>query len=56
MLYPTELRGQMAILYYFAEYSELLYRWLFSVTPDSAESHQKSSDFQGFRFPDFFKR
>ena len=58
MLYPTELRGQMAIFYYFAEYSELFYRFLFSVIPDSAEFHfrQKSSDFHGFRFPDFFKR
>ena len=58
MLYPTELRGQMAIFYYFAEYSELFYRFLFSVIPDSAEFHfrQKSSDFRRFHFPDFFKR
>ena len=58
MLYPTELRGQMAIFYYFAEYSELFYRFLFSVIPDSSEFHfrQKSSDFHGIRFPDFFKR
>lgn len=39
MLYPTELRGQMAIFYYFAEYSELFYRFLFSVIPDSDEFH-----------------
>ena len=58
MLYPTELRGQMAIFDYFAEYSELFYRFPFSVIPDPAEFHfrQKSSDFRCFHFPDFFKR
>ena len=58
MLYPTELRGQMAIFDYFAEYSELFCRFLFSVLPDSAEFSfsSKSSDFHGFHFPDFFKR
>ena len=39
MLYPTELRGQMAIFDYFAEYSELFCRFLFSALPDSAEFH-----------------
>ena len=39
MLYPTELRGQMAIFSYFSEYSELFFRFLFSVLPDSAEFH-----------------
>ena len=39
MLYPTELRGQMAIFIYFSEYSELFERFLFSALPDSAEFH-----------------
>ena len=39
MLYPTELRGQMEIFDYFAEYPELFCRFLFSVIPDSAEFH-----------------
>ena len=39
MLYPTELRGQMAIFSYFSEYPELFERFLFSALPDSAEFH-----------------
>ena len=58
MLYPTELRRQMAIFDYFTEYSELFYRFLLSLIPDSAEFHfrQKSSDFRCFHFLDFFKK
>ena len=39
MLYPTELRGQIAIFDYFSEYPELFDRFLFSVLSDSAEFH-----------------
>ena len=57
MLYPTELRGQMAIFDYFSEYSELFYRFLFSVIPDSAEFHfrQKVRIFAVFIFQTFSK-
>ena len=44
MLYPTELRGQIAIFDYFSEYSELFCRFLFSVIPDSAEFHFRRID------------
>ena len=52
MLYPTELRGQMAIFNYFSEYSELFCRFLFSMLPDSAEFHfrQKVRIFTVFIF------
>lgn len=58
MLYPTELRGQIAIFSYFSEYPELFSSFLFSGLPDSAEFHfrQKSSDFRCFHFLDFFKK
>ena len=57
MLYPTELRGQMAIFDYFSEYSELFYRFLFSVIPDSDEFHfrQKVRIFAVFIFRTFSK-
>ena len=57
MLYPTELRGQMAIFDYFDEYSELFYRFLFSVIPESAEFHfrQKVRIFAVFIFRTFSK-
>ena len=52
MLYPTELRGQMAIFDYFAEYPELFSSFLFSALPDSAEFHfrQKVRIFTVFIF------
>ena len=57
MLYPTELRGQMAIFNYFSEYPELFCRFLFSVLPDSAEFHfrQKVRIFMVFIFRTFSK-
>ena len=57
MLYPTELRGQMAIFDYFAEYSELFDQFLFSVIPDSDEFHfrQKVRIFAVFIFRTFSK-
>ncbi len=58
MLYPTELRGQMAIFDYFAEYSELFYRFPFSVIPDPAEFHfrQKKFGFSLFSFSGLFQK
>ena len=57
MLYPTELRGQMAIFDYFSEYSKLFCRFLFSVIPDSDKFHfhQKVRIFAVFIFRTFSK-
>ena len=57
MLYPAELRGQMAIFGYYAEYPKLIDRFLFSVLKDSAAFHfrQKARIFTVSIFRTFSK-